>query len=122
MSPYTAALILKVSPLLSCSYDVVLSSGPEELLYKFSRLGHRVVFSAEGFCWPDQRLASKYPEVHSGKRYLNSGGTIPPVSHTRDETGNRPDEECVFVCVFRVYRLCSGTPHHRSTVEIQRQR
>ncbi|KAI4797266.1 hypothetical protein KUCAC02_025221, partial [Chaenocephalus aceratus] len=31
-------------------------------------------FSAEGFCWPDQRLANKYPEVHSGKRYLNSGG------------------------------------------------
>ncbi|XP_068444169.1 multifunctional procollagen lysine hydroxylase and glycosyltransferase LH3 [Clinocottus analis] len=56
------------------SYDVILASGPEELLSKFSRLGHRVVFSAEGFCWPDQRLASRYPEVHSGKRYLNSGG------------------------------------------------
>uniref|UniRef100_A0A8C6WKN6 Procollagen-lysine, 2-oxoglutarate 5-dioxygenase 3 n=1 Tax=Neogobius melanostomus TaxID=47308 RepID=A0A8C6WKN6_9GOBI len=27
-----------------------------------------------GFCWPDQKLASKYPTVHSGKRYLNSGG------------------------------------------------
>uniref|UniRef100_A0A672YDU0 procollagen-lysine 5-dioxygenase n=1 Tax=Sphaeramia orbicularis TaxID=375764 RepID=A0A672YDU0_9TELE len=58
------------------SYDVIFASGPEELLLKFSRLGHRVVFSAEGFCWPDQRLASKYPEVHSGKRYLNSGGFI----------------------------------------------
>ncbi|XP_072232231.1 multifunctional procollagen lysine hydroxylase and glycosyltransferase LH3 [Leuresthes tenuis] len=58
------------------SYDVIFASGPEELLFKFSRLGHRVVFSAEGFCWPDQRLASKYPEVQSGKRYLNSGGFI----------------------------------------------
>uniref|UniRef100_A0A1A8KAZ1 procollagen-lysine 5-dioxygenase n=2 Tax=Nothobranchius TaxID=28779 RepID=A0A1A8KAZ1_NOTKU len=58
------------------SYDVIFASGPEELLTKFNRLGHRVVFSAEGFCWPDQRLASKYPEVHSGKRYLNSGGFI----------------------------------------------
>ncbi|KAM7376795.1 hypothetical protein PAMA_013531 [Pampus argenteus] len=58
------------------SYDVIFASGPEELLLKFSRLGHRVIFSAEGFCWPDQRLASKYPEVHSGKRYLNSGGFI----------------------------------------------
>ncbi|XP_023821824.1 procollagen-lysine,2-oxoglutarate 5-dioxygenase 3 isoform X4 [Oryzias latipes] len=58
------------------SYDVVLAAGPGELLAKFSRLGHRVVFSAEGFCWPDQRLASKYPQVHSGKRYLNSGGFI----------------------------------------------
>ncbi|XP_067301470.1 multifunctional procollagen lysine hydroxylase and glycosyltransferase LH3 [Pseudorasbora parva] len=58
------------------SYDVILASGPEELLRKFSRLSHRVVFSAEGFCWPDQRLASKYPAVHHGKRYLNSGGFI----------------------------------------------
>uniref|UniRef100_A0A8C2ZTY6 procollagen-lysine 5-dioxygenase n=1 Tax=Cyclopterus lumpus TaxID=8103 RepID=A0A8C2ZTY6_CYCLU len=58
------------------TYDVIFASGPEELLSKFSRLGHRVVFSAEGFCWPDQRLASRYPEVHSGKRYLNSGGFI----------------------------------------------
>uniref|UniRef100_A0A673K8Q8 Procollagen-lysine,2-oxoglutarate 5-dioxygenase 3-like n=1 Tax=Sinocyclocheilus rhinocerous TaxID=307959 RepID=A0A673K8Q8_9TELE len=58
------------------SYDVILASGPEELLRKFSRFSHRVVFSAEGFCWPDQRLASKYPVVHDGKRYLNSGGFI----------------------------------------------
>uniref|UniRef100_A0A9J8AR13 procollagen-lysine 5-dioxygenase n=1 Tax=Cyprinus carpio carpio TaxID=630221 RepID=A0A9J8AR13_CYPCA len=58
------------------SYDVILASGPEELLKKFSRFSHRVVFSAEGFCWPDQRLASKYPVVHHGKRYLNSGGFI----------------------------------------------
>ncbi|XP_013855978.1 procollagen-lysine,2-oxoglutarate 5-dioxygenase 3, partial [Austrofundulus limnaeus] len=57
-----------------CSYDVIFASGPDELLSKFSRLGHRVLFSAEGFCWPDHRLASKYPQVHSGKRYLNSGG------------------------------------------------
>nr|ACI69018.1 Procollagen-lysine,2-oxoglutarate 5-dioxygenase 3 precursor [Salmo salar] len=58
------------------SYDVILASGPEELLWKFSRLGHRMVFSAEGFCWPDQKLAPKYPAVHTGKRYLNSGGFI----------------------------------------------
>ncbi|TRY64766.1 hypothetical protein DNTS_027664 [Danionella cerebrum] len=58
------------------SYDVILASGPEELLKKFSRFSHRVIFSAEGFCWPDQRLASKYPAVHHGKRYLNSGGFI----------------------------------------------
>ncbi|XP_062239522.1 multifunctional procollagen lysine hydroxylase and glycosyltransferase LH3 [Platichthys flesus] len=58
------------------SYDVIFAAGPEEVLSKFKRLGHRVVFSAEGFCWPDQRLAQKYPVVHSGKRYLNSGGFI----------------------------------------------
>uniref|UniRef100_A0A3Q4GC47 PLOD1-3-like GT domain-containing protein n=1 Tax=Neolamprologus brichardi TaxID=32507 RepID=A0A3Q4GC47_NEOBR len=58
------------------SYDVIFASSPEELLSKFSRMGHKVIFSAEGFCWPDQRLASKYPEVRTGKRYLNSGGFI----------------------------------------------
>ncbi|KAG9346407.1 hypothetical protein JZ751_006718 [Albula glossodonta] len=58
------------------SYDVILASGPQELLWKFSRMGHRVIFSAEGFCWPDQKLASKYPPVYTGKRYLNSGGFI----------------------------------------------
>lgn len=58
------------------SYDVIFASGPKELLRKFEHLGHRVVFSAEGFCWPDQRLAPKYPPVHNGKRYLNSGGFI----------------------------------------------
>uniref|UniRef100_A0A8C9U3H1 procollagen-lysine 5-dioxygenase n=1 Tax=Scleropages formosus TaxID=113540 RepID=A0A8C9U3H1_SCLFO len=58
------------------SYDVIFASGPQELLKKFSRMSHRVVFAAEGFCWPDQRLAPKYPPVHTGKRYLNSGGFI----------------------------------------------
>ncbi|KAG9269442.1 procollagen-lysine,2-oxoglutarate 5-dioxygenase 3-like [Astyanax mexicanus] len=58
------------------SYDVILAGGPEEILWKFARFKHRVVFSAEGFCWPDQKLAPKYPTVHSGKRYLNSGGFI----------------------------------------------
>ncbi|XP_041094358.1 multifunctional procollagen lysine hydroxylase and glycosyltransferase LH3-like [Polyodon spathula] len=58
------------------SYDVIFASGPRELLLKFQRFNHRVVFSAEGFCWPDQKLASKYPPVYNGKRYLNSGGFI----------------------------------------------
>uniref|UniRef100_W5N9S9 procollagen-lysine 5-dioxygenase n=1 Tax=Lepisosteus oculatus TaxID=7918 RepID=W5N9S9_LEPOC len=58
------------------SYDVIFASGPQELLWKFSRMNHKVVFSAEGFCWPDQKLASKYPPVYTGKRYLNSGGFI----------------------------------------------
>ncbi|CAB1345676.1 unnamed protein product, partial [Coregonus sp. 'balchen'] len=64
----------------SKDYDVILASGPEELLWKFSRLSHRMVFSAEGFCWPDQKLAPKYPTVHTGKRYLNSGGYAPELS------------------------------------------
>uniref|UniRef100_A0A8C9STB1 procollagen-lysine 5-dioxygenase n=1 Tax=Scleropages formosus TaxID=113540 RepID=A0A8C9STB1_SCLFO len=58
------------------SYDVIFASSPRELLWKFSRMGHRVVFSAEAFCWPNQKLSSKYPAVKNGKRFLNSGGFI----------------------------------------------
>jgi hypothetical protein len=57
-----------------CSYDVILLSGPEKIVEQFEHLDARVVFSAEGFCWPDEGLASKYPAVQRGKRYLNSGG------------------------------------------------
>lgn len=40
-----------------CSYDVVLTAGKEEILEKFQKFKARVVFSAEGFCWPDPSLA-----------------------------------------------------------------
>jgi hypothetical protein len=57
-----------------CSYDVILLSGVDKILEHFLQFEARVVFSAEGFCWPDEGLASKYPSVQRGKRYLNSGG------------------------------------------------
>ncbi|PIO15483.1 hypothetical protein AB205_0156860, partial [Aquarana catesbeiana] len=63
------------------SYDVVLAGSPIELLWKFQQFDHKVVFSAEGFCWPDWSLAEKYPAVGNGKRFLNSGGkfsAVPP--------------------------------------------
>uniref|UniRef100_A0A8D0HHD1 procollagen-lysine 5-dioxygenase n=1 Tax=Sphenodon punctatus TaxID=8508 RepID=A0A8D0HHD1_SPHPU len=58
------------------SYDVVLAGSPIELLWKFLRFKSRLVFSAEGFCWPEWSLAEKYPPVAVGKRFLNSGGFI----------------------------------------------
>ncbi|MGH0184158.1 UNVERIFIED_CONTAM: hypothetical protein FKN15_014107 [Acipenser sinensis] len=61
---------------------VMFVDSPRELLLKFQRFNHRVVFSAEGFCWPDQKLASKYPPVYNGKRYLNSGGKGRGPGHT----------------------------------------
>ncbi|CAM2110727.1 unnamed protein product [Caretta caretta] len=58
------------------SYDVVLAGGPVGLLRKFLAFESRVVFSAEGFCWPEWGLAERYPPVSTGKRFLNSGGFI----------------------------------------------
>jgi lysyl hydroxylase/galactosyltransferase/glucosyltransferase len=60
--------------LFSLSYDVILAGSPSELLKKFVQSGSRLLFSAEGFCWPDWGLAEQYPEVGTGKRFLNSGG------------------------------------------------
>lgn len=56
------------------SFDVVFAGGPEEVLKKFQKTNHKIVFAADGLLWPDKRLADKYPVVHIGKRYLNSGG------------------------------------------------
>ncbi|XP_019487107.1 PREDICTED: procollagen-lysine,2-oxoglutarate 5-dioxygenase 2 [Hipposideros armiger] len=57
-------------------FDVIFAGGPEEVLKKFQKSNHKVVFAADGILWPDKRLADKYPVVHIGKRYLNSGGFI----------------------------------------------
>lgn len=64
----------KKRPLSSSSYDVILASSPTELLKKFVQSGSRLLFSAESFCWPEWGLAEQYPEVGTGKRFLNSGG------------------------------------------------
>lgn len=58
------------------SYDVVLLAEADEILEKFRRFDANIVFGAEGFCWPDVSLKDKYPEIVSGKRFLNSGGFI----------------------------------------------
>ncbi|XP_052043605.1 procollagen-lysine,2-oxoglutarate 5-dioxygenase 2 isoform X2 [Apodemus sylvaticus] len=57
-------------------FDVVFAGGPEEVLKKFQKTNHKIVFAADGLLWPDKRLADKYPVVHIGKRYLNAGGFI----------------------------------------------
>ena len=38
------------------SYDVVVTSTMKEILAVFNKFDSRVVFSAEGFCWPDSNL------------------------------------------------------------------
>lgn len=49
--------------ILYFSYDVVFTAGADVILSKFLDFDSRVVFSAEGFCWPDQGLAvSLYTE------------------------------------------------------------
>ena len=42
------------------SYDVLFNANQQQILEKFHQFEARVVFSAEGFCWPDDQLASEY--------------------------------------------------------------
>ena len=59
------------------AYDVLMLADKETILAKFKSFDARVVFSAENFCWPDDKLAVKYPPVtDKEKRFLNSGGFI----------------------------------------------
>ncbi|KAJ7393603.1 Procollagen-lysine,2-oxoglutarate 5-dioxygenase 1 [Desmophyllum pertusum] len=58
------------------SYDLILLADPQEFLKKFLEFNANMVFSAEGFCWPDRGLKDQYPEVSHGKKYLCSGGFI----------------------------------------------
>uniref|UniRef100_A0A8C5FQT3 Fe2OG dioxygenase domain-containing protein n=1 Tax=Gadus morhua TaxID=8049 RepID=A0A8C5FQT3_GADMO len=106
------------------SYDVIFASGPEELLRRFRRYGHRVIFSAEGFCWPDQRLASKYPPVHVGKKYLNSGGFMgyaPDISSIVQQWRNKDsdDDQLFYTKIYLDQTLRSKynmTLDHRSRI------
>ncbi|CAK9803292.1 Procollagen-lysine,2-oxoglutarate 5-dioxygenase 1 [Anthophora quadrimaculata] len=56
------------------SYDVIFLNSLNTIVDKFKNMNARVLFSAEGACWPDKSLAAKYPPTTRGKRFLNSGG------------------------------------------------
>ncbi|CAG2104133.1 unnamed protein product [Medioppia subpectinata] len=59
------------------SFDVILTSNSDEILKRFYEMSAKIVFSSEGFCWPDKSLASQYPKSETdGKPFLNSGGFI----------------------------------------------
>ncbi|XP_069774801.1 procollagen-lysine,2-oxoglutarate 5-dioxygenase 1 isoform X3 [Narcine bancroftii] len=74
LKPYASEKDLVI--LFVDSYDVIFASGPKELLKKFQQVKHSIVFAAEVFIWPNRHLEVKYPHVHDGKRFLNSGGFI----------------------------------------------
>ncbi|XP_014472797.1 PREDICTED: procollagen-lysine,2-oxoglutarate 5-dioxygenase 3 [Dinoponera quadriceps] len=62
--------------LFTDSYDVIFLGGLSAIVERFLETGARVLFSAERYCWPDKSLASHYPPVSRGKRYLNSGSFL----------------------------------------------
>ena len=51
--------------LFTDSYDVIVVDKADKILAKFREFDARIVFSAEGFCWPNTELADQYPEVRT---------------------------------------------------------
>lgn len=87
-------------------YDVIFTSGPEDIIKLFKSYESNVVFSAEAFCWPDPNLAEYYPTVKvTEKRYLNSGGFVglAPTLYeivTSSAVGNADDDQLFYSKVF----------------------
>ncbi|CAG9823589.1 unnamed protein product [Phaedon cochleariae] len=87
--------------LFTDGYDVIFLDKLNEIVKKFEKTGAKVLFSAEPFCWPDPELASKYPEVAEGKRFLNSGmyiGYVPEILKLleREEIADTDDDQLFF--------------------------
>jgi len=82
------------------SYDVVLTAGPEDVVKAFRKFKADIVFSTEGFCWPDPSLAELYPLVKPNeKRFLNSGGFIgyaPKIAALISEKLNDDDDDQLY--------------------------
>ena len=72
------------------NYDVVFTGGAGAIQERFAKFEARIVFSADGFCRPDDSAKDHYPLVkRSEKRFLNSAAFI---GHARElyEVTTRP--------------------------------
>jgi hypothetical protein len=60
------------------AYDTILLADEQEIMTKYKQFNSPVIFSAEKNCWPDAKLANKYPPETNKHffKYLNSGGFI----------------------------------------------
>lgn len=88
------------------SYDVVFTNGTTDIMKKYDNFNARVIFSAEGFCWPDHTLSKEYPTVGATeKRFLNSGGYIGVAKDiveilNHKKVDNRDDDQLYFTKIF----------------------
>lgn len=58
----------------SRSYDVLFTTTLEVIVHKFKKLDARILFGAEKYIWPDDKLEHLYPAVAKHlPKYLNSG-------------------------------------------------
>ena len=81
-------------------YDLIINASEAELLRRFHRFRHDIVFAAELFCSPDQHrdkdYASRKPHVAPPYRYLNCGafmGKVSALKQLYDDYSDRMSEE-----------------------------
>lgn len=87
------------------SYDVIITADKDTILEKFDNFNARVVFGAEDFCWPNKNLATQYPRVPFGYKYLNSGGFMGYASEmykivSDQEIENEEDDQLYYTNIF----------------------
>lgn len=60
------------------AWDTLCFASHDEIVSKFWSFGHPMVVSAERNCWPDAKMASRYPSIatNSQYRFVNGGGYI----------------------------------------------
>lgn len=57
-------------------YDTIVLKASSIIREEYELMGHKILFGAEKTCWPDPKLAPKYPKTSSEWKYLNSGQFI----------------------------------------------
>ncbi|CAH8460793.1 unnamed protein product [Dicrocoelium dendriticum] len=87
-------------------YDVVFTDKKNRLLEEYHKLGSKILFGAEDFCWPLRNLEKLYPIVGPNeKRFLNSGAFIGPVSYIRKlvsmaDIADEDDDQLYYTNIF----------------------
>ncbi len=76
------------------------------ILGQYDKMGGGIIFGAEGFCWPDISLKSRYPIVEKGRRFLNSGGFIGAIKDVREllaaggDLGDTEDDQLFYTKIY----------------------
>ena len=72
-------------------YDTFVTDTLYEIVYRYLSMNHRIIFSSERICWPDEELASEIIKTNKGikpyedtpYKYLNSGLFIAQVGELK---------------------------------------
>lgn len=85
-------------------YDILYNDTLSSIGNKFKNMGHKAVFAAERYIWPDTSLADKFPKTNSPYKYLNSGVFIAEVGELKrmlnDPIANNADDQLYYQHLF----------------------